>query len=91
MKKKIEYQVSFDVESEIEFLELIDETTAMFSIYRSFPEGIFDGEEDEAQAIWSNGEVMIEGYGTDPNEQEKEVITEMMKELQEKGAFMKEG
>ena len=31
--------------------------------------------------------VIIEGYGTDPNEQEREAITEMMKELQEKGSW----
>ena len=59
----------------------------MFSIYRCFPDGVFDGEEDEAQAIWEDDEVIIEGYGTDPNEQEREAITEMMKELQEKGSW----
>lgn len=87
MKKKIEYQVSFDVETTIEFIEVTQEGAVMFSIYRCFPDGVFDGEEDEAQAIWEDDEVIIEGYGTDPNEQEREAITEMMKELQEKGSW----
>jgi hypothetical protein len=87
MKKKVEYQVSFDVESEIKFLEVTEEGAALFSIYRSFPDGVFDGEEDEAQAIWEDDKVIIEGYGSVPNEQEQEVITQMMKELQEKGSW----
>ena len=87
MQKKIEYQVSYDIETTIKFTGISDKGATMFSIYRCFPEGVFDGEEDEAEAIWEDDEVMIEGYGTDPNEQEREVITQMMKELQEKGSW----
>lgn len=87
MKKKVEYQVSFDVDSVIKFLEITEDGEALFSIDRSFPEGIFDGEEDEALAIWEGDEVLIDGYDTPPNEEEVAAITEMMKELQEKGSW----
>ena len=87
MKKKIEYQVSFDVETTIEFIEVTQEGAVMFSISRCFPDGVFDKEKDEAQAIWEGDKVIIEGYGSVPNEQEQEVITQMMKELQEKGSW----
>ena len=87
MEKKLEYEISYDIECTIKFIGISDKGSAMFSIYRSFPEGIFDGEEDEAEAIWEGDKVIIEGYGSVPNEQEQEVITQMMKELQEKGSW----
>ena len=88
MRKYVEYQVSFDIESEIKFLEITEDGEALFSIYRSFPEGIFDGEEDEALAIWEGDKVLIDGYDISyPNEEEVAAITEMMKELQEKGSW----
>ena len=84
MKKKLSYEVCYDIEVEFTYLGLTDEGAHLFKVYRYFPDGLWDGSEDEVVATWEDGELSVEGYSEVPNEQEEAVILEMVQEIEGK-------
>ena len=85
MKKKIEYQVSYEVESTIEYLNEEEPGEHYFSIRREWEGALWDAEEDEAVAYVRDGKIEdIEGYGGLLREAEEVAIREMMVLILEK-------
>jgi hypothetical protein len=82
MKKEIEFQKKIDVVSTVEFLG-IEDGDYMFSIKRHYVDGMFDDEEEEAQAIFNiDGGVEVEYYSAG-YEEEVALIEEMMHEIKD--------
>lgn len=81
MHKVIEYEVQYDIASEIIYLGEENPGEYYFHINRHWTELTFDDEEDEAMAtINDKGEVEVEGYSSIRAE-EVSAIGEMMKEI----------
>ena len=84
MKKRISYQLNYDIDVEFKYVGLTDEGAHLFKVYRYFPDGIFDGSEDEIVAKWEDGILYLEGYDQVPNDEEEEAIEEMIREIEGK-------
>lgn len=89
MKKKINYEISYDIEVELTFDELTEDGIYMFKVLRYFPEGIFDASEDEITAEWVDGVLLVEGYDQVPNQEEEDAIIAMVMELDIEGKIKK--
>ena len=83
MKKVIEYQICYDVESTVSYLGEENPGEHYFKISTVWVDGLFDAEEEEAFAIVnSDGEIVIEAYEGDYlREEAMEAIVELMKEI----------
>lgn len=81
MKKVIEYEVSYDITSEVTYLGEENPGEYYFRIHRHWTELTFDDEEDEAKAIVNHeGAIEVEGYSS-IREEEVRAIEELMKEI----------
>lgn len=83
MRKSIEYEVRYDIVSEISYLGL-EEGEHYFRIHRHWAELTFDDEEDEAKAVvFPDGKIEVEGYSSIRVEEVK-AIEEMMGDILKK-------
>lgn len=81
MHKVIEYEVHYDIVSEITYLGEEEPNEHYFRIHRHWAELTFDDEEDEAKAVvFSDGKIEVEGYSS-IREEEVKAIGEMVKEI----------
>lgn len=81
MRKTIEYEVRYDIVSEISYLGEENPGEYYFRIHRHWAELTFDDEEDEAKAIINHrGEVEVEGYSS-LRAEEASAISEMVEEI----------
>ena len=84
MIKNIEYEVRFDIVSEITYLGEEEPREHYFKVRRHWAELTFDDEEDEAIAyVGDDGRVEVEGYSS-LRDEEDEAIKEMMQEILKK-------
>ena len=80
-KHKIEWQKTYDIQSEIQYLEEENPGEHFFSINRVDGDGFWFVEEDECYALVQNGKLVgYEGYSTHPSEEEQKVIEKILME-----------
>ena len=83
MHRAIEYEVRYDIVSEIQYIGL-EEGEYYFKIHRHWTELTFDDEDDEAKAVvFPDGKIEVEGYSSIRVEEVK-AIEEMMQEILKK-------
>jgi hypothetical protein len=82
MEKKVEYQVSYEIVSTIQYLSEEDPGEHYFSIVRDWSEGLWDSEDDEAVATVENGVLVgVESYARPLSDEETRAIRDMMGEI----------
>lgn len=82
MKKKIDYQVCYDVESAIEYLNEEEPGEHYFNVRRNWEGAMWDSEEDEVLVYVEEGKVVgIEGYAYVLYPEEETAIRELMAEI----------
>jgi len=82
MKKQINYQVCYDVETTIEYLNEEDPGEHYFKVRREWEGALWDSEEDEVLVFVKDGKVAgMEGYAYILNPEEETAIREIMTEI----------
>lgn len=80
-KHKINWQKSYDIQSEIEYLDEENPGEHYFSIVRRDDENLFDPEDDECCALVQDDKLVgYEGYSSFPSEEEQKVMERILME-----------